>query len=262
MANYRLTIQYDGTRYGGWQKQPGEKTTSIEGKIEDVLARMEPDMGYPVHVIASGRTDAGVHARAQTASVHLETRRTPEQIRACLNAYLPEDIGVTDVRPADERFHARLSAVRKTYVYRVAVDPAAHVFDRKYMTPLSELAARLNLPADAPWSEAALRQTAALLCGTHDYGAFVTRRTKKSTVRTVEHIDVTVTPDEIRLAFTGNGFLYNMVRILVGTLFEAAYGVREPASVTACFDRPERALSGFTAPAKGLTLWNVEYPAN
>lgn len=132
--NYRLDIQYDGTRYNGWQKQKNTDQT-IQGKIEAVLSKM---MAVPVEIQGAGRTDAGVHALGQVASVHLDTPYTPDEIRAYLNRYLPEDIGIIAVRPAAKRFHARLNAVGKHYDYRIATDPSLHVFERKYMYSFTE----------------------------------------------------------------------------------------------------------------------------
>lgn len=132
--NYRLVIQYDGTRYAGWQRQTATKET-IQGKIEDVLGRMA---GEPVEIIGAGRTDAGVHARGQVANVHLSRERRPEEIREYLNRYLPEDICVSEVKEAAPRFHSRLNARRKTYLYRISTDTVKNVFERKYIYGLKE----------------------------------------------------------------------------------------------------------------------------
>lgn len=275
MANYRLLIQYDGTRYNGWQRQPDTNNT-IQGKIEDVLARMEPEQPYPIHVAAAGRTDAGVHALGQTAHVHLETTLSCEEIRAYLNRYLPEDIGIAAVSPADERFHARLNAAGKTYRYRIALDPAQHILERRYMTPFAEIIARLQANAASgvpfpPTAKAqrllsagtydlsAMRAAAEYLTGTHDFAGFCSRRMKKSTVRTLRQIEIEELSAELCFSFTGDGFLYNMVRILTGTLLETGFHLRTPESVADILQKGTRSLSGFTAPTRGLTLVQVYY---
>lgn len=275
MANYRLEIQYDGTRYNGWQKQPDTNNT-IQGKIEDVFSRMAPDQPYPIQLISAGRTDAGVHARCQVANIHLETPLSCEDIRTYLNRYLPEDIGIVSVSPAGERFHARLNASGKTYCYRVALDPALHILERRYMTPISEIISRLeaNARKDLPFPPtepaflrlstgdfdlSSMQAAADLLVGTHDFGGFTSRRMKKSTVRTIKQISIEELPGELRLSFTGDGFLYNMVRILTGTLWEAAFHLRDAASVDRILHQADRTFAGFTAPARGLILTEVYY---
>ena len=167
--NYKAILQYDGTRYRGWQVQ-GNTDNTIQGKMETLLTRMA---GEPVEVNGSGRTDAGVHAAGQVISFRCQTDRTPEDICAYMNQYLPEDICVLSVEEAAPRFHARLNAVRKTYVYRIWNAPVRPVFERKYVTWIEQ-------PLDVD----AMRRAAELLCGTHDYRAFCSlKKFKKSTVR-------------------------------------------------------------------------------
>lgn len=244
--NYRIDIQYDGTRYNGWQKQKNTDQT-IQGKIESVLSRM---VEMPVEIQGAGRTDAGVHALGQVASVHLDSTRSPEEIRCYLNHYLPEDIGILSVRPAAERFHARLNAVGKQYDYRIATDPALHVFDRKYLYPFTE-----------PLDLAAMKAAAGYLTGTHDFQSFCARKMKKSTVRQLDSIVFTELPGELCISYQGNGFLYNMVRILTGTLLEVGTKKRSPESIPAIFASGIRENAGFTAPAQGLVLRKVIYSA-
>ena len=247
---YRLTVQYDGTRYLGWQKlgAPGSEEfgRTIQGKLENILAKMT---GEPVEVSGSGRTDAGVHARGQVASFRSSFAASPAEYLAYLSRYLPEDIAVTAVEEAPERFHARLNAKAKTYRYTIrnsaVPDPFRQRFEYRYEGAL-----------DA----AAMREAAQLFCGTHDFRAFCSsRRTKKSTVRTLYSLDVETDGSRIDLVFRGNGFLYNMVRILTGTLIEVGRGERRPEDIPALFEAGVRASAGFTAPAKGLTLESVEY---
>lgn len=241
--NYRLLIQYDGTRYYGWQRQNSTDAT-IQGKIEVVLSRLE---GRPVEIHGAGRTDAGVHALGQVANVHL-TERPAEEIRNYLNRYLPEDIGIIEVKQVSERFHSRLNASEKIYVYRLATDPALHVFERKYMTPCEE-------PLDLD----AMKEAAAYLVGEHDFQSFCTKKMKKSSVRKLEEIRLEQLLGEIRITYRGNGFLYNMVRILTGTLLEVGIGKLSPEDIPAILEAKERQKAGATAPAQGLCLKEVRY---
>lgn len=243
--NYKAVIQYEGTRYRGWQTQ-GNTDQTIQGKLEALLSRME---GAPVEVHGSGRTDAGVHAAGQVISFRSSCGKSAGEIRDYMNQYLPEDIAVLSVEEAHPRFHARLNAVRKTYVYRIWNDPVRDVFGRKFETQIAE-------PLDA----AAMRAAAELLCGTHDYRAFCSlKRFKKSTVRTVEHIEIVQKGPKIEISFTGNGFLYHMVRILTGTLVEVGLGLRRPEDMPGILESRDRAQAGRLMPPEGLMLMNVEY---
>ena len=243
--NYRMDIQYDGTRYGGWQKQKDTDNT-IQGKIEEVLGRM---CGTPVSIQGAGRTDAGVHARGQVANVFLDTDKTCEQICRYLNQYLPEDIEITRVTKAEERFHSRLNAKEKVYQYRVVTGVHKNVFERKYQCPLHE---ELDVKA--------MKQAAGYLEGTHDFKSFCSnKKMKKSSVRTIFCIEIEDLGQEVKLTFTGNGFLYNMVRILAGTLIEVGRGERRPEEMPEILEACDRSRAGLTAPARGLTLLEVRY---
>ncbi len=245
MRNFKMTIEYDGTRYNGWQRQGNIKNT-IQEKLETVLSRMAE---RPVTIHGSGRTDAGVHARGQVANFHLQTRRTPADILEYLNAYLPEDIGVTAVEEMPERFHSRLNATAKTYVYRIWNSPLPNVFMRRWMLAFPQ---ELDLPA--------MRRAAGFLLGTHDFMAFcANKRMKKSTIRTITHLDIVQDGSEVRIAVRGNGFLYNMVRILCGTILEVGTGALQPEEIPAILESKNRENAGPTLPAKGLILWEVEY---
>ena len=243
--NYKLTIQYDGSRYDGWQRQ-GNTDNTIQGKIESVLSRL---VGESVEIHGAGRTDAGVHAEGQVASVKLPGKRSAAEVMDYLNQYLPEDIAVIAVEEADERFHARLTAVGKVYRYDIRLGSTPNVFRRKYQY-------RVEQPLDI----AAMRQAAEHLTGTHDYRAFCSnKRYKKSTVRTVSAIDIQVDGADMSITFRGDGFLYNMVRILTGTLLEVGLGERKAEEMSAILDSLDRTRAGKTAPAQGLTLVQVEY---
>lgn len=243
--NYKLKISYDGSRYFGWEHQPDRET--IQGKIETVLARMvDKDM---VDVIGAGRTDAGVHARAMIANVHLDTQMSPEEIRDYANRYLPDDIAILEVREAADRFHARYKAVGKTYQYTCFDGPVKPVFDRKYYTPLDQ-----ELDVEA------MQEAAHFLEGKHDYKSFCgNSRMKKSTVRIVDTITVRRRKGYVYLTFHGTGFLQNMVRIMSGTLIEVGLGRKRPAEVGEILEACDRKVAGPTAPAKGLCLLKVDY---
>ncbi len=243
--NYKLKISYDGSRYFGWEHQPDRET--IQGKIETVLARMvDKDM---VDVIGAGRTDAGVHARAMIANVHLDTQMSPEEIRDYANRYLPDDIAILEVREAADRFHARYKAVGKTYQYTCFDGSVKPVFDRKYYTPLDQ-----ELDVEA------MQEAAHFLEGKHDYKSFCgNSRMKKSTVRIVDTITVRRRKGYVYLTFHGTGFLQNMVRIMSGTLIEVGLGRKRPEEVGEILEACDRKVAGPTAPAKGLCLLKVDY---
>ena len=244
MPNYKLTLQYDGSRYRGWQRLADSDMT-VQGKLEAVLSRVFDEA---VELQGSGRTDAGVHALGQVASFHTVRDLPPAELLAALRAYLPEDIGAMHLGYAPPRFHARLSAVEKTYRYRVWTTEAPCVFVRRFV---------YVLPGD--YSLPAMEAAARLLEGTHDFRACSGVKTNKSTIRTVSKIELRRVGDELHLDFCADGFLHHMVRILTGTLLEIGRGKRSPESVTALLTGGPRAAAGFTVPAKGLCLMEVKY---
>lgn len=255
MRNFKMILQYEGTRYQGWQKQESTDNT-IQGKLESLLSKM---IGEKVEVHGSGRTDAGVHALGQVANFHADTDKSPEDIMAYMNFYLPEDIGVIELKEVSERFHSRLNAKGKTYCYRVINSSLPHVFDRKY-AHVEEAVLDLD----------AMQRAAEYLVGTHDFKAFTSnKRSKKSTVRTIDSIQIERVAstslsmkekaDEIRFTYSGNGFLYHMVRILTGTLLEVGKHKRRPEDIAEILEAGSRENAGELAPAKGLTLMEVRY---
>ncbi len=246
MQNYKITIQYDGTKYKGWQRLK-DSADSIQGKIENVLTEM---CNHKVEIHGSGRTDAGVHAQKQIASFKIETAKSCDEIRCYMNKYLPEDIAICNVETVEERFHARLTENKKTYVYRINNSDVSNVFERKYMYTTDE-----KLDVDT------MREAAKLLIGRHDFVGFSSlKKVKKSTERTVFDIKIEKTEnDEIRIYITGDGFLYNMVRIVSGTLIEIGKGVRDKKSILEVLETKNREKAGFTAPAQGLTLYDIQY---
>ena len=244
MRNLRLDICYDGTRYRGWQRLADADNT-IQGKIEQCLSKI---LGETIEISGSGRTDAGVHARGQVANFHCESTMPAGEILANLRRYLPEDIGIYSCKDCSPRFHARLNAKEKTYCYRLWNSDNPCVFQRRFVTVMPE-----KLDMDA------MKAAALLLCGEHDFSAFCGNpKFKKSTVRYIRDIRLVKDGDELQIYFTGNGFIHNQVRIMVGTLIEVGRGERTAESIADLFGG-KRAEAGFLAPAQGLCLMEVIY---
>lgn len=243
--NYKLTLQYDGTKYQGWQKQ-GNTENTIQGKLEGILERM---YARPVEIHGSGRTDAGVHALGQIANFHEGSSYTCDQIQKNLNEYLPKDIRVIQAEEVQERFHARLTAVGKIYEYHIDNGKVADPFTRKY-------AMREENPLDLE----AMKKAAGFLVGSHDFKSFcANKRIKKSTQRTLYEISIEEQNGKIKIRYYGNGFLYHMVRILTGTLIQVGRGDITPEQIPDMIQAKERGAAGFTAPAQGLFLVKVFY---
>lgn len=244
MRNLRLKICYDGTRYRGWQRLADSDNT-IQGKIETVLSRI---LDEPIEIHGSGRTDAGVHARGQVANFHCENRKPASEILRQLRQYLPEDIGIYSCEEVSERFHARLNAKDKTYCYRIWNSEEPCVFERRFVYIYPR---KLDIRC--------MQEAAKYLTGEHDFAPFSTARgKKKSTVRRIDSIHIVPYGDEIRISITADGFLYNMMRIIVGTLIEAGAGDRTTDSIADLF-LGKRCSTGFLAPAQGLCLMEVTY---
>lgn len=245
LQNYKIVIAYDGSRYKGWQSQKNVDAT-IQGKLNHVFSTLE---NRCVEVQGAGRTDAGVHATGQVANVKLDKGWTPEEIMEYANHYLPEDIGIVEIEKAPAKFHARLSAIRKTYCYRIFNSSASNVFERKWMCKIAE-----------PLDLEAMRQGAVILEGRHDFSAFCFRASKKkSAVRTIERIEVKRKGREVDIIITGDGFLHHMVRIIAGTLVEVGLGKRQFQEMEELLKRGVRDQAGVTMPAQGLVLLSVEY---
>lgn len=245
MKNYKIILQYDGSRYKGWQTQTTTDMT-IQGKLEAVLERMAE---HPVEVHGSGRTDAGVHALAQTADFKLEEHFEADGIFTYLNEYLPEDIRVLAIEEVPLRFHSRYNAVKKTYRYTIWNAPKADVFLRKWVEVIPE---ELDLEQ--------MREAAELLLGTHDFKAFCgNRKMKKSTVRSIMAVTIEKSGEQVEISITGDGFLQNMVRIIVGTLVEVGLGKRTVDSVDEALKSKDRERAGYTISPRGLALVGVDY---
>jgi len=240
-----MIIAYDGSRYYGWEHQPNTELT-IQGKLENVLSVMT---GKEIEVIGAGRTDAGVHAKGMVANAHMDTDMSEQEICDYMNRYLPEDICVREVRVASDRFHSRYNAMGKTYCYTCYIGDLKPVFNRKYV----------YIPDKKPDVEL-MKKAAAYLVGEHDFKSFCGNpKMKKSTVREIYDIDISVSGSYLNLTYHGSGFLQYMIRILSGTLLEVGIGKRSPESMKELIELKDRSKAGFTAPAKGLCLIKVDY---
>jgi tRNA pseudouridine38-40 synthase len=244
LRNLKVTLAYDGTRLVGWQRQA--EGDSVQGLLEDALARFE---GAPVTVHGAGRTDAGVHALAQVASVQLTCTHDVATLTRALNAQLPEDVRVRSIAEMPLDFHARFSARSKTYRYQIRHGTIADPFERAYVWHMPE-----SLDVDA------MRAAAGVLVGTHDFAAFQsmgspTRDSRRTVTQSV------IEDDAGRLTYeiSGDGFLRHMVRAIVGTLVEIGRGFRTPDSMTSVLRGSARADAGPTAPPQGLFLVRVDY---
>ena len=241
---FKLVVEYDGTAYCGWQRQINGP--SVQQVIEEALSRLTQES---VSLVGSSRTDAGVHARGLCAHFDSATRIPAEKLAFALNTMLPEDVRIRESSLAPAGFHARFSACGK--VYRYAFCNARHdrAIGRQY-------AAHIPLPLD----EAAMQREADSLPGTHDFAAFAASGSvARSTVRTIYRAQVTRCGDEVTLLVLGDGFLYNMVRIIAGTLAEVGTGKRPGGAIARAIATGDRLALGQTAPARGLTLEDVLY---
>lgn len=241
----KCIISYDGSRFAGYQVQPNERT--VQQELEKALARMHK--GEEIRVTASGRTDAGVHAMGQV--IHFDTPFSIPEERwpAALNSQLPADIAVLQAEEASSSFHARFSALGKEYRYRIYQSPHRSPFKHTYACHCP-----FELNAEA------MQEAGRRLMGTHDFTSFCSAKTEvEDKVRTLTKLEVIKQEEEIELRVAGSGFLYNMVRIIAGTLIEAGRGRMSPGDVEQALKGRNRALAGKTAPAEGLYLWSVDY---
>ncbi|MCI9168498.1 MAG: tRNA pseudouridine(38-40) synthase TruA [Dorea sp.] len=244
MRTYKLTISYDGSRYQGWQRQATTDNT-IQFVLEYSIGKM---VGYRVEVDGSGRTDAGVHARGQVASVKLSKLYDEDEMREALNRYLPEDIRIVDVELVRNGFHARKSAKGKKYEYYIDCREKPDVFSRRYCYHYPE---KLNIEA--------MRAAVPYLVGVRNFISFTDDTDCKDPVRKIVNIKIVSNGEKVRITYYGTGFLYHMVRILTGTLLEIGTGKREASKLPVVIAAEDRSLAGFLAPARGLFLRKVYY---
>lgn len=245
MTRVMLTVAYDGSAYHGWQFQPG--AVSIESVLNEKLTQL---LREPVKVIGASRTDAGVHALGNIAVFDTASRIPAEKFSYALNQKLPEDIRIRSSRRAPEDFHPRKVTSVKTYEYRI--------LNEEFPNPLERLYAHFTY---TPLSEERMEQAGRYLIGKHDFKSFCSLRTQaETTVREIRSLEVIRRGSEIVIRIRGYGFLYNMVRIIAGTLMEAGSGKYPPEHVKEILDACDRAAAGPTAPARGLTLISYEFP--
>lgn len=243
MKNYKIIVTYDGTRYKGWQKQ-GNTDETIQGKLENILQKLAYKK---IDVHGSGRTDAGAHASYQVANFKMNINKSANEIMDYINEYLPNDIAVTHIEEVADRFHSRLNAKSKTYVYRINNSGVPNVFQKN-----------LVYSKKTPLDVEKMRSASKLLIGKHDFLSFCSnKKMKKSSVREIYSIDISEIQNEIQITICGNGFLYNMVRIIVGTLFEIGEG--KEFDLVNVINSKDRQNAGITLPACGLTLIDVKY---
>ena len=244
MATYKLTIEYDGTAYAGWQRQADRQT--IQEAVEAALRRITQRY---VPVIGAGRTDAGVHAFGQVASFRTEETLSAAAWHRALNALLPDDISVRSVEQVADDFHARYSARAKLYEYRIINQPERAALDRHRTW-------HLRRPLDIP----GMREAAQVLVGRHDFSSFQGSPTDtENAVCTLQQLDIEQEGSLVRIAIRADRFLKQMVRAIVGTLVEVGHGKRTAAMVKDILEAKDRRAAGMTAPAHGLYLVRVEY---
>lgn len=245
MRRVRLFVAYDGTDYCGWQVQPNGIT--VEEVLNRELGRLT---GEDIHIIGASRTDSGVHALMNVAVFDTDSSIPPERMAYALNQRMPEDIVITKSDEVGADWHPRYQDnVRKTYEYHIYNAPVLNPLKRKYSAFVS-----FHMDVEK------MRRGAAYLVGEHDFVSFCNVRTNVSdTVRTVEDITVTENGADIVIRITGSGFLYNMVRIIAGTLIRVGRGFYEPEKVREILEEKKRTAAGVTAPACGLVLVEIEY---
>lgn len=249
MRTLKLTVAYDGTRYAGWQRQDHakpQKRPTVQATLEEALQRI---LSEPVRLKASGRTDTGVHAVGQVAHFKTATVMPNERLLLAVNHLIPEDIAVTRIENAPPDFHAQYDAASKHYRYRIFMGPVVPPFIRRYVHQVQ-----------SPLAIARMRREVEALKGEHDFAAFTKAdHGRKTTVRTISRASLTRRGDELHFDIEGNGFLYTMVRSIVGTLIDIGRGRLEPGQLKKMVVTLDRKLAGTTAPAKGLTFISVDY---
>lgn len=245
MNRYKCIISYDGSGFSGYQVQPNKRT--VQSQIEAVLAKIHK--GSHVKISASGRTDAGVHAKGQVIHFDSPLSLPEEKWELALSSMLPDDISVLSVEAVDSSFHARFNAIGKEYRYFLYQSAKRDPFQRNYA---------YHYPY--PLNLAAMKEACTYLLGTHDFSSFCSARTEvEDKVRTIEAIEILQEEKRLCFRFVGNGFLYNMVRILVGTLIEVGSGKRRSEDIVEILEKKDRRFAGKTAPGQGLYLWKVDY---
>lgn len=247
MRNIKLTLEYDGSKYNGWQRLgKGESTNTIEQKLVDVITKMTDEK---VELYCGARTEVGVHAYGQIANFKTKTSMSPLEIKHYFNRYLPRDIAVLYVEEVPERFHATLNVQSVTYLYRIAIGDTIPVFERKYVYYCF---GKLNIEK--------MKKASELLLGEHDFQCFSSsKKTKKSTFRNMEQIDIYSDGKEVQITMKANGFLHNMAKLIVGTLIEIGEEVVEIEQISKILQGEILLEDMPMADGKGLFLQEVEY---
>ena len=245
MRNIKLIIKYDGTKFKGWQRLKNDENT-LQGKIEDTLSMI---LDEKVEIIGSGRTDGGVHALGQVANFKTASNISIKDLHHYLYTYLPTDIVVEKIVQVEDRFHSRYNAKAKTYQYKVYNHKYHDPFLKKYSEHVKD---KLNIDS--------MKKASEYLIGEHDFTSFAASKSKKkSNVRTIYSIDIVKSGKVIDIVVRGNGFLYNMVRIIAGTLIEVGQSNIPPERMKDILNSKKRSLAGQMASSKGLYLVEVEY---
>lgn len=246
MKRVKATVAYDGTNFSGYQLQPGLRTVQLE--IDRALVKIHKD--ETIHSVASGRTDAGVHANGQVLHFDTPLSLPEDRWKMALNVLLPTDIRIIDVVYVDEEFHARYSATGKTYVYKWSSAEVHNPFERHYSVHLGRSKPDLER----------MKEAATYLIGTHDFTSYCSSKTATSNrIRTVRLLTLEKQGDELIMTIEGDGFLYNMVRTIAGMLFAVGVGRYTPMDIKKILDLKDRQAAGKTAPAHGLYLEEVTY---
>ena len=245
MRNYKFIVTYDGSKYSGWQRLQDNIEKSIQGKIEILLSKL---LEEEIQIIGSGRTDAGVHALMQVCNFKTNKVLGKDFIKD-FNRYLPEDIKVIEFCEVDDRFHARYNAKKKVYMYRIDNSPYGNPFIRKFAYHVDK---KLDIEK--------MKEVSKIFIGEHDFTSFSNSKSKKkSSVREIYNIEFKITDDIIEIYFEAEGFLYNMVRMLAGSIIGAGLGQTSGEEVEELLTEKTREKHRFTAPPHGLFLYNVEY---
>ena len=244
LRNLLLTVEYDGSLFHGWQRQPGIRT--VQGELEKVLSVL---CAKEVTVDGTSRTDAGVHAYAQKVTLKGDFAIPTENIKRAANNLLDKDVRIVKVEEMADDFHARYSCKGKKYIYRILMDSPS-VFEKNYAWQIN---GRLNTEL--------MRQAGAYIVGTHDFSCFQAAggEEKETTVRTITALDISEEGNEVKISVAGDGFLYNMVRIITGTLVEVGLSSRAPGSLKETIESKDRTKAGLTAPPEGLYLAEVYF---
>ena len=244
MRNIKIVLEYDGTRYQGWQRSGKDSNTgTVSEKLLDVIHRMT---GEDIDLFCALRTEAGVHAAAQTVNFKTESFLSVSEMSEYLNHYLPQDIVVLSVEDMPERFHAGLNTKSLTYLYRIQIGPVADVFRRKFTCHLTEM------PDIVRMKDASLS-----LIGKHDFSAFSSAKKKKGTVKELYSIDILCKEDELQFVLKGNDFLHQMPRCIIATLLDIGYGRKNVDCISSIFEKTTQASA--PVPACGLCLYNVSW---